>query len=99
MIKESTFLDMTPQGLLAAEQRSKLPIFTGPDPEQWRCPDGILWKIGDWEVLRPFRETLLDVMVDHLKFTFGKKWAAEQYALPEEERHAAMRWWFGVCQA
>ncbi len=66
-------------------------------PKRWLFPDHVLWKIGDWEVRRPFREALLDVLIDHLKYTFGMEWAQEQYALPEEDRHVVMRWWYSVC--
>src|SRR5262249_32119239 len=59
----------------------------------------ILWKIGDWEVRRPLKEALIDVLIDHLRYTFGKPWADQQYALPPEKRHAVMRWWFSWCES
>lgn len=96
----------TPEHLSISEQdievcrelARKIPS-QSPKPERWLCQDHILWKIGDWEVRRPLKETLLDVISDHLKHTFGKDWADAQYKLPEAERHVVMRWWFAVCQA
>lgn len=80
--------------LLAEEIPSQSPM-----PQRWLNPDHILWKIGDWEVRRPLREPLIDVLIDHLKYTFGKPWADEQCALPPEKRHVVMRWWFSWCES
>lgn len=79
--------------LLADKVPSQSPL-----PQRLLYPDHILWKVGDQTFKRPLRETLIDFLIVHLKFTLGEEWANKQFALPENERHAIMRWWFSFCE-
>lgn len=97
-MEECPYFSISPENLEACTQLAKVIPLPSPMPQRWLHSDHILWKIGDWEVRRPLKETLLDVLIAHLKFTFGKPWADEQYALPVEQRHVVMRWWFSLCE-
>ncbi len=99
MAGDCPYLNISQESVHACSLLAERIPSQSPMPQRWLHPDHILWKIGDWEVRRPLREALLDVLTDHLKYTFGTPWANAQYALPVEERHAVMRWWFGVCEA
>ena len=98
-MEECPYFSMTAENLEAYSLLAKTIPSQSPMPQRWLRSDHILWKIGEWEVRRPLNEALLDVLIDHLKYTFGKPWADEQYALPDAQRHVVMRWWFAVCEA
>ncbi|MCA9288262.1 MAG: hypothetical protein KDA05_06750 [Phycisphaerales bacterium] len=63
-----------------------------PMPARFLRPSHILWRAGDWEARRPFSDLLLDVLVVHVRDTFGIDWAREQEGLSDERRHAVFRW-------
>ncbi len=88
------YLNVSAETLQACVLRAKGLPRQIPTPQRYLYPDHILWQIGDWQIKRPLREALMDVLVDHFKYTFGKEWADAQYALPAEQRHIVMRWWF-----
>lgn len=92
------YLSITPETLSACSLRADEARSLSPMPERWLYPDHILWKVGDVTFKRPLRETLPDFLTDHLKYTFGKPWAEQQYAMAEDKRHVVMRWWFSVCE-
>jgi hypothetical protein len=80
--------------LLAGKVPSQAPM-----PQRLASQNDALWNIGGWVARRPVGEPLLDMLIDHLKYTFGKPWADEQYTLPHEKRHVVMRWWFSWCES
>jgi hypothetical protein len=45
---------------------------------------------------RPLRETFGDFLLDHLKYCLGSRWGKAQLALPDEQRHVVMRWFFSL---
>lgn len=92
------YLSITPDSLVACSKLAEEIASQSPIPQRWLYSDHILWRVGDATFKRPLREPLLDFLTDHLKYTFGKEWADEQYALPLEERHVVMRWWFSLCE-
>ncbi len=99
MTEDSQHLNITDEGVMICSELAKHAPSQSPLPERIPFHDHILWRIGDWKVRRPLKEALLDVLIDHVKYTFGKEWAEAQYALPEDERHVVVRWWFRVCEA
>lgn len=95
--EDSPYLNISPESLQACSVRAKMIALQVAMPQRWLHPDHILWQIGDWRIKRPLREALMDVLIDHLKYTFGKDWADAQYALSPEQRHVVMCWWFSWC--
>ena len=93
------YLSISEQDVAVCYELAKKIPSQSPKAERWLHQDHIAWKIGEWEVKRPLKETHLDVISDHLRYTFGKAWANAQYELPEIERHVVMRLWFAVCEA
>ena len=55
--------------------------------------------VGTEVFKRPRGEPIFDFLIAHLNLTFGEEWARPQYALPIEQRHVVMRWWFSVCES
>jgi hypothetical protein len=96
---DSPYRNISPENLAACALLAERPPSQSPKPQRRLYEDHILWNIGDWEVRRPLKEALIDVLIDHLKYTFGKPWADQQYALPPEKRHVVMRWWFSWCDS
>lgn len=78
--------------LLARKIPSQSPL-----PKRQMYQDFILWEIGDWHVRRPIRETLFDVLCDHLKFTFGKPWFESYRGLNLQDHHIVLRWYRNLC--
>lgn len=93
------YLNISPEDLQACWLRAKALPMLAPTPNRRLFPDHILWEIGDWKVRRPLREALTDLLIDHIKYTFGKDWADAQYELPLDKRHVVMRWWFSWCES
>jgi hypothetical protein len=93
------YLNVSAQTLQACSLRAKALRPQVPTPQRWLYPNHILWQVGDWEIKRPLGEALTDLLIDHLKYTFGKEWADAQYDLPPEKRHVVMRWWFSWCES
>lgn len=99
MPHDCSYRNISPENLQACSLRAKTLPVQAPTPNRWLCADHILWEIGDWKIKRPLRETLVDVLIDHLKYTFGEVWADDQYKLPPDHRHVVMRWWFSWCES
>jgi hypothetical protein len=97
-MKGSEFLSITPEALVAYMTLAEGLPSQSPLPQRLLYRDHILWKIGDVTFQRPLREPLLDLLVDHLKYTLGTEWAREQFALVAEKRHVVMRQWSTLCE-
>lgn len=92
------FLSISEKSLNACSALMKTAPSQSPEAETVDCADHVVVTVGDVVFRRPHGETQIDFLIDHLKYTYGKKWANEQYAIDADERHVVMRWWFSFCE-